>query len=148
MNNNEAYQVAPLTEDEQLYRCFVQGKAEEPVDDETFLRFKEARFSWCTFFVGILYLVYRKLYVEAGIIFACELAIGFFTAGKLGSLWISVVEGVVTGALFYPLYRRKFWKYKDTGEDKLKEKGGTNFIAAFVTLGAAVTIWFIVYTFI
>lgn len=104
--------------------------------DHSYLDTKKLQWSWAGFFLGFIYLAYRKLYLEA---------LAYIVVGLLVS-WIYsplvLVLMVVTGIITKPLYLRKFNKVlleaKMKTQDRelqlayLAQKGGVNILLAIL----------------
>jgi len=99
--------------------------------------------SWWAFFGNVFYLLYRKAYLPAGILFALNMMVGFIPFGGL-ILWI--LAGGYSPFLVYKNYKQKKLEVERVVEDETKRLetmqllGGTNEWA--ILIGALLSIFF------
>lgn len=110
-----------------------------------YYNFKKGSFSWCAFFLGPLYIAYRKMYSVSIIVYIINitLTILFRNNWILQSI-ISLLFNLFLGFSFKKIYYEdsieKIGKIKQQNEDKgfnqlteiAKAKGGTNILSAIL----------------
>jgi len=119
------------------YITYYQDKYKNKPLNKLFISWK-----WPTFFVGYGWLIYRKLYLEAAIIFCFLILVGFIlTIFNLKDEYlrdiygcIKIILALIGNSLYYLKINRIIKKMNDTGSinhiEYLKKHGGTNIIAA------------------
>lgn len=105
------------------------------IDDETLIdayignnsdKLRTGTFSWCTFFLGIFYLVYRRMWLFALIVYIISIMIDNFVKSELLNIIIGIVVAIVEAAIFKNIYvskvRKKVEKIKKENQDKSPEQ--------------------------
>ncbi|MBR0373918.1 MAG: DUF2628 domain-containing protein [Mogibacterium sp.] len=132
---------AAQAEAHELAYYFAKGKgSREPSERLVNMTATGRGFNFAAFFLGIFYLLYRKLYLEAGIAYAFAFVLTMFTDS--GSNWyITLAVSVAFGLLFPFLYHNKMEKKVHDAirvnadiRSYLTEKGGTNIILPVVLI--------------
>ncbi len=122
---------------------------------------KIASFNWAAFLVGMLWLLYRKMYIEAGILLVIILTEGFlsemfllpyldFQTQSAYNTGVNIAYGLILGFLgnyiYYNSACRKIEKLKKdmySGvdfENELKRRGGVTTIPILIVVGIVVII--------
>lgn len=156
--NIGVYNQNPVDKEEVAQRLENQKQFSELIEiyiGSKHANFRRGGFSWCAFFLGPIYFVYRKLYAVAGIIYVLNLIISnFFTSILNKNIMVMqnfIIFSIVTFIfqLFQGIVFKKFYfnevvervgKIKqqnpDLGFNQLaelvKKKGGTNIIATII----------------
>ena len=119
-----------------------------------YYNFKKGSFSWCAFFLGPLYIAFRKMYAVSIIVYIINILITLFFGNKfiiymLVTLIFQFFLGFSFKKIYYDDSMEKVGKIKqnnpDLGYNQLTEvakaKGGTNiFYAIIIMLGITILI--------
>ena len=96
-------------------------------------------FNFCAFFFGFIYLIYRKMYMEAGITLVLAEVAGFTLGRIVSTNVISLLFSMGFGLLFPMLYNRRIRQKVDEARARnldvittLRNAGGTNLAAALI----------------
>lgn len=107
------------------YEIYVACKDEAA--DESVMKKLEAYdngkypFSWCAFFFGPVYFLFRKCVPEALIFYGLSVALSFIPVVEHFS---GCVLSIIMGFVFYPRYRKRLARLVETDADP-GEEGGT-----------------------
>jgi len=126
-----------------------------------YYNFKKGSFSWCAFFLGPLYIAFRKMYAVSIIVYIINILITLFFGNKfiiymLVTLIFQFFLGFSFKKIYYDDSMEKVGKIKqnnpDLGYNQLtevaKSKGGTNiFYAIIIMLGITILISLIMMIF-
>lgn len=110
LNNN-------VIDDEALIDAYIGNSSD---------KLRTGTFSWCTFFLGIFYLVYRRMWLFALIVYIISIMIDNFVKSELLNIIIGIVVAIVAAAIFKNIYvsnvRKKVEKIKKENKDKSPEQ--------------------------
>ena len=82
-------------------------------------RLKNGGFSWCTFFFGTYYILYRKMWIFGIILWAIGLVIG----NVVGTLeWLELIIDLIIGISAACIFKEKYLAYATKNVRKIKEK--------------------------
>ncbi|MDQ7056660.1 MAG: DUF2628 domain-containing protein [Persephonella sp.] len=131
----------------EVYRIFIGKNADYYI--EKFKKFEESggalSWNWAAFFLGLLWVFYRKMYLYGAIILLGIFLIGALTA--VGSnpllsigiqLWLWIGFGAFGNYLYYTFVKKKVSYIQSQSKNEkemienLAKEGGTNFLAPVV----------------
>lgn len=126
-----------------------------------YYNFKKGSFSWCAFFLGPLYIAYRKIYSVSIIVYLIKILIIFmFKNNWIIQLVVSLIFSLFLGLSFKKIYyedsMEKVGKIKQNNPDKgynqlteiVKAKGGTNILYSILFLiGISILLILVMITF-
>ena len=132
------------------YNAFIEGNSKEDLDK--LRKFRKRKFNWCAFFFSFLYFAYRKLYIEASVIFVINVMLSSLDLilsiprGTPTVIWIFVriAYSILVGFLFYPLYKYEYRRIENLNENEIRQKGGTNSMAIVVYFMAVMVVGIVV----
>ena len=148
-----------MTEDIELYEAFFQKSKSYYTDKWT--RFKTGQkftFNVFAFLFGLLWFMYRKMYLEAALVFVVIIGEGFLEAlilsndiAKLFNIIATIAMGTITGFIGNYFYIRKADKIVHTAKTKfldeeqlkmfLGKKGGVSYLFLIIIAGIIVFVF-------
>jgi hypothetical protein len=128
-----------------------------------YYNFKKGTFSWCAFFLGSLYIAYRKMIAVSILVYILNIAIIFifknsFILYAIISLIFNIFLGLSFKKIYYNDSMEKVGQIKKTNPDKgfnqlteiVKIKGGTNILYPIILVlltTVIVTVLYLVFGF-
>ncbi|WP_291578882.1 zinc-ribbon domain-containing protein [Clostridium sp. UBA6640] len=112
---------------------------------------KSVSWNWASFFLGSLWLLYRKMYVWGALMIAVSMVISWMGM-PFGWLLLGILVGMFGNKLYLEETRKKIIEIKATTSDlngqhqMIKSKGGTNLALPIViaVIGSLITIFLII----
>lgn len=110
-----------------------------------FERFKsgsKSYFNWCALLFSIPWMMFRKLYIEAAILFLIHMCLG-----SLLGLVLSILGGFFGNYIYFMKYKRVLGQTEYMSEEErmqhLEKKGGTNGTAVLIYFAVSIILAFI-----
>ncbi len=128
----------------EMYKTFIGKNADYYI--EKFKKFEESggalSWNWAAFFLGLLWVFYRKMYLYGAVIFLGIILIGVFVAAgsnqilSIGiQLWLWIGFGAFGNYLYYIFVKKTVSDIQSQAKNEkelianLTKKGGTNLLA-------------------
>ncbi|CEI73355.1 DUF2628 domain-containing protein [Romboutsia hominis] len=105
--------------------------------------------NWAAFFLNIYWMLYRKMYLQAGAIFLGSILIAQIPyLGAILSFGLSIAIGMYSNALYLNHIQRKLTEVQhldyEMKESMIIKKGGTNIVIPLIAVGICIVIAFII----